>query len=744
MLATAVDQSGTSITAASSPTHRRGDAEAEQRGRDRQPGRHQRPERQHEHERRDRQADGLGGQLALLRGGDHLAAHLDAQPVLARRLAQRDQALAGGDGDAVGLLGQRQARDRDRPVARDLGGRGLADAVEPRRGREQRVGALLHRALSTPCVACQTTSTVSDERPGKRSLEQIARALGLGAGRRVVGGELARERAGGGEGGHERDDPGRQDDAAGGGTRGRRGGPSRLGRCGVGGWALTFTSQTLLRKLLTRQGWQVRVDLSTVAATIVHLMGMPQKKPFLAWYAMLQANTRLTERINAELEAEAGLPLSWFEVLAQLKWAPESCSPHGRARRRPAALPRRRHAPDRADGGRRARAARGPGQRPPRHLRAHHRQGARGVRARAPDPHRQGRRVLPRAPRRGGDRGAHPRDGEDPARARRRRALAARGPRGRARSRLPRLMADEAVLTEADGGVLLITLNRPDQRNAVNAAIANGVAAALDRLDDDDDLQVGILTGAGKGFSAGMDLKAFVAGESTFVEHRGFAGIVQGPPRKPIIAAIEGFAVAGGFEVALACDLIVAAKGARLGIPEVKRSLVAAGGALLRLPRRIPYHVAMEMALTGEPITAERAAEIRPRQPPHRAGRGGRRRARARRPDRRQRPARARRLEAHPRRGAGLEPRTSVAEAGRDLRPGVRLRGRARGRHRLRREARPGLARASRTPRPRASRARGGRSGGRGARRGRSPARCRARAGRRRPAATATGRAPTP
>jgi enoyl-CoA hydratase len=170
-------------------------------------------------------------------------------------------------------------------------------------------------------------------------------------------------------------------------------------------------------------------------------------------------------------------------------------------------------------------------------------------------------------------------------------------------------MAEEAVLTEADGGVLLITLNRPDQRNAVNAALASGVAEALDRLDDDDELQVGILTGAGKGFSAGMDLKAFVAGESSFVEHRGFAGIVQGPPRKPIIAAIEGFAVAGGFEIALACDLIVAARGARLGIPEVKRSLVAAGGALLRLPSRIPYHLAMELALTGDPITAERAAE---------------------------------------------------------------------------------------------------------------------------------------
>jgi enoyl-CoA hydratase len=172
-------------------------------------------------------------------------------------------------------------------------------------------------------------------------------------------------------------------------------------------------------------------------------------------------------------------------------------------------------------------------------------------------------------------------------------------------------MTDEnAVLTERRGRTLLITLNRPDARNAVNAALAQGVAAALEELDNDDELAVGVLTGAGKGFSAGMDLKAFVAGESAWVEGRGFAGIVQGPPRKPLIAAIEGFAVAGGLEVALSCDLIVAASGAKLGIPEVKRSLVAAGGALLRLPRRIPYHVAMELALTGDPISAERGYEL--------------------------------------------------------------------------------------------------------------------------------------
>jgi enoyl-CoA hydratase len=169
---------------------------------------------------------------------------------------------------------------------------------------------------------------------------------------------------------------------------------------------------------------------------------------------------------------------------------------------------------------------------------------------------------------------------------------------------------DQAVLTERRGRILLITLNRPDARNAVNAALAQGIAAALTELDGDDELQVGVLTGAGKGFCAGMDLKAFVSGESPHVEGRGFAGITQRAADKPLIAAVEGFAVAGGLEVALSCDLIVAARGAKLGIPEVKRSLVAAGGALLRLPQRIPYHVAMELALTGDPLPAERGHEL--------------------------------------------------------------------------------------------------------------------------------------
>jgi enoyl-CoA hydratase len=168
----------------------------------------------------------------------------------------------------------------------------------------------------------------------------------------------------------------------------------------------------------------------------------------------------------------------------------------------------------------------------------------------------------------------------------------------------------EPVRVEAAGGVLVATIERPEARNAVNLAVAEGIAAALERLDGDDELRVGVLTGAGGTFCAGMDLKAFVAGERPFVPERGFAGIAQGPPRKPIIAAVEGWALAGGFEIALACDLIVAARDARFGIPEVKRGLVAAGGALIRLPRRIPYHVAMELALTGDPIGAERAYEL--------------------------------------------------------------------------------------------------------------------------------------
>jgi enoyl-CoA hydratase len=168
-------------------------------------------------------------------------------------------------------------------------------------------------------------------------------------------------------------------------------------------------------------------------------------------------------------------------------------------------------------------------------------------------------------------------------------------------------MADEPVLTERRDGVLLITINRPEARNAINLATAEGIAAALDELDGDDELRAGVITGAGGTFSAGMDLKAFVAGERPHVEGRGSAGIVQGPPRKPLIAAVEGYAVALGFEIVLACDLVAASRDARFGLPEVTRSLVAVAGGLIRLPKRIPYHVAMELALTGAFIDAERA-----------------------------------------------------------------------------------------------------------------------------------------
>src|SRR4051794_21009047 len=171
-------------------------------------------------------------------------------------------------------------------------------------------------------------------------------------------------------------------------------------------------------------------------------------------------------------------------------------------------------------------------------------------------------------------------------------------------------MNDQAVLTERRGNVLLITLNRPDARNAVNLPLAEGVAAALDELDDAGDLSVGVLTGAGKAFCAGMDLKAFVTGERPWVGDRGFAGIVQRASEKPLIAAVEGFAVAGGLEIALACDLIVAARDAKLGVPEGKRSLVAAGGAPLRPPRPGGHGGAMKLVLTGGPVTAEEGAKL--------------------------------------------------------------------------------------------------------------------------------------
>lgn len=166
------------------------------------------------------------------------------------------------------------------------------------------------------------------------------------------------------------------------------------------------------------------------------------------------------------------------------------------------------------------------------------------------------------------------------------------------------------VRTERIGSTLLITLDRPEARNAVNAAVATGLTGALDELEADPALRTGVLTGAGSTFSAGMDLKAALRGESPEVEGRGFGGLTEADREKPLIAAVEGWAMGGGFELALACDLIVTAEDARFGLPEVKRGLIAAGGGVIRLPKRIPYHLAMELLLTGEPVDGHRAAEL--------------------------------------------------------------------------------------------------------------------------------------
>lgn len=166
-------------------------------------------------------------------------------------------------------------------------------------------------------------------------------------------------------------------------------------------------------------------------------------------------------------------------------------------------------------------------------------------------------------------------------------------------------MADE-ILIETHGRVRLITLNRPKARNSINSALGLALVSAIEELDSDDGLTAGVLTGAGGGFSAGMDLKAF----ATEGPPKGFNQFLQNGSQKPLIAAVEGFALAGGLEIALSCDLIVAAKGVKLGIPEVNKGLFAAGGGLFRLPTRVPYGVAMEMALTSDPILAEEAKEL--------------------------------------------------------------------------------------------------------------------------------------
>jgi enoyl-CoA hydratase len=157
---------------------------------------------------------------------------------------------------------------------------------------------------------------------------------------------------------------------------------------------------------------------------------------------------------------------------------------------------------------------------------------------------------------------------------------------------------------------MIVTIDRPERRNAINLSVAQHLAAAFDELDDSPDLRVAVLRGAGDTFSAGADLRAAARGERSYVPGRGFAGLAERPPAKPLIAAVEGWALGGGFEIVLACDLVVAGAGARFGLPEVRRGLVAGGGGALRLPQRLPRAIAMEILLGGEPIGAHRAADL--------------------------------------------------------------------------------------------------------------------------------------
>jgi len=166
------------------------------------------------------------------------------------------------------------------------------------------------------------------------------------------------------------------------------------------------------------------------------------------------------------------------------------------------------------------------------------------------------------------------------------------------------------LLIERRGAIMLITLNRPEAMNSVNMELAQMMADAMDELDADDELRVGVLTGNGRGFSAGMDLKAFLTGGMPNIGDRGFAGITERSAAKPLIAAVEGFALAGGLEIALSCDIIVGSAGAKFGIPEVGVGLFAGAGGLLRLPQVLPRTKAMQMALTGQPISAEEAYSL--------------------------------------------------------------------------------------------------------------------------------------
>lgn len=166
------------------------------------------------------------------------------------------------------------------------------------------------------------------------------------------------------------------------------------------------------------------------------------------------------------------------------------------------------------------------------------------------------------------------------------------------------------LLVMERGRILVLTMNRPSSRNAMSRSMAHEIADALTMLDERIDLSVAVITGAGGTFCAGMDLKGFARGERPVVEGRGFAGLVKRPPNKPLIAAVEGYALAGGFEIVLACDLVVASHDAIFGLPEVKRGLTAAAGGLLRLQHRIPYHLAMELILTGRMWPATEAASV--------------------------------------------------------------------------------------------------------------------------------------
>jgi enoyl-CoA hydratase len=250
----------------------------------------------------------------------------------------------------------------------------------------------------------------------------------------------------------------------------------------------------------------------------------------------------------------------------------------------------------------------------------------------------------------------------------------------------------DTLVKEIRGNVMVLTINRPEARNAMDFETATAIAAALDELDARDDLSIAVLTGAGNTFCSGMDLKGFLAGKRPSIPGRGFGGVTERPPRKVLIAAVEGYALAGGFELVLACDLVVASREAKFGLPEVKRGLAAAAGGLMRLPRRVPYHVAMEYSLTGDMLPATRAYELGLVNRLTEAGGAGCRAA-AGRCGRRQRAAGHRREQA----GGGaigrLDPRRNVRASTAADRVGFHLGRRARRRGGICGEAQAGMDR---------------------------------------------------